>query len=112
MRQAGNGRTAKAIWTPEPILTPERKLWRAVLEQAYEDAELPQCEQGRARIRARRYLRADSPREEAALKSVCEFAEVPADRLIPWARRRYPAAAAVNTVVPPAMPVRAQSRNL
>ncbi len=43
MRQAGNGRTAKAIWTPEPILTPERKLWRAVLEQAYEDAELPKC---------------------------------------------------------------------
>src|SRR3989442_7398072 len=58
MSKAGDGRWAKAIWTPEPILTPERKLWRAVLEQAYEDAELPQYEQGRARVRARRYLRA------------------------------------------------------
>jgi hypothetical protein len=76
----------------------ERKLWRAVLEQAYEDAETgpngnedgwesADC------LKARRYLRADSPFEAAELKLVCEFADLPDDRIISWARRQYAAAA-------------------
>ena len=74
----------------------ERNLWRAVLEQAYEDAEL-QAIGGEAgtepfdSVRARRYLRADSLFEDANLKLVCEFADVPADRVVLWARQRYPA---------------------
>lgn len=97
MRHDGNGRTLKSICAQEPILTPERKLWRAVLEQAYADAELLQCErtgfEQHARVLARKYLRADTLREAADLELVCDFADIPADRLIPWARRRYPAAA-------------------
>jgi hypothetical protein len=73
----------------------ERRLWRAVLEQAYEDAEMLaldgsvgtepfECSQ------ARRYLRADSPFEIDDLRLVCDFAAVPADRVFLWARRRYP----------------------
>jgi hypothetical protein len=76
----------------------ERKLWRAVLEQAYEDAETgtnggeagwesTEC------LKARRYLRADSPFEAAELKLVCEFADLPHDRIISWAQRQYAAAA-------------------
>ena len=79
----------------------EHKLWRAVLEQAYEDAEMQSvgedpgyepldCE------RARRYLRADSPYESENLKLVCEFADVPADRVILWARKRYPVKEAIE----------------
>lgn len=79
-------------------MTPERKLWRAVLDQAYEDAEMLtlgeetmpepfEC------ARARRYLRAESSYEKENLALVCEFADVPADRVYLWARRRYPLAA-------------------
>jgi hypothetical protein len=103
MHHDGDGRLSKSIWTHEPILTPERKLWRAVLEQAYDDAELPACSADAAgegtdfepveRKQARRFLRADSPHEQASLELVCDFADVPADRVIPWARRRYPIAA-------------------
>ena len=89
-------------------LTNERKLWRAVLEQAFTDAELAACSEAEAgslaaagegafepheRLQARRYLRADSAHERASLDLVCDFADVPLDRVIPWARRRYPAAA-------------------
>jgi len=79
----------------------ERKLWRAVLEQAYEDAEI-QCVDGELgyepldRERARRYLRADSPYESENLKLVCEFANVPADRVILWARKRHPVKEAIE----------------
>jgi hypothetical protein len=94
MRYGGNGRVSKSIWVHEPIITPELKVWRAVLEQAYQDAELnagfaadgpgsSEC------TKARRYLRADSPHEAANLKLVCDFADVPADRVILWARRHY-----------------------
>ncbi len=86
----------KSIWAHEPILTPERKLWRAVLEQAYQDAELPLSADGSEpieRMRACRFLRADTRQEAAGLKLVCDFAEVPVDRLLLWARRRYPLAA-------------------
>ncbi len=41
MHYGGDGRRSKSLWAHEPILTPERKLWRAVLEQAYLDSELP-----------------------------------------------------------------------
>ena len=98
MHYGGNGRGSKSIWVHEPIITPELKVWRAVLEQAYQDAELsagPEAEGGESSecTKARRYLRADSPHEAENLKLVCDFADVPADRVILWARRRYPVAA-------------------
>ncbi len=76
----------------------ERRLWRAVLDQAYEDAEIPATGTESApepfeRVRAQRYLRAESPFEAENLKLVCEFADVPADRVYLWARWRYPLAA-------------------
>jgi hypothetical protein len=76
----------------------ERRLWRAVLEQAYEDAEMHAIgeETGSAPLectRARRYLCADSPHEAGNLNLVCEFADVPADRVVLWARQHYPLAA-------------------
>jgi len=43
------------------------------------------------RIRGRRFLRADGPEEAADLAEVCELADVPADRVILWARRKYAA---------------------
>ena len=74
----------------------ERNLWRAVLGQAYEDAEqAPSCD-GSASIecvRAQIYLRADSIFEAGDLELVCDFAEIPADRIVLWARRRFPLAA-------------------
>ncbi len=77
---------------------PELKVWRAVLEQAYQDAELsagPETdgEESFECGKARRYLRGDSPHEAENLELVCDFADVPADRVILWARQRYPAAA-------------------
>jgi hypothetical protein len=79
----------------------ERKLWREVLEQAYEDAELRSVgeEPGYEPLdceRARRYLRADTPYESENLKLLCEFADVPADRVIWWARKRYPVREAIE----------------
>jgi hypothetical protein len=96
MPHATNSRTPASFWTHEPILTPERKLWRAVLEQAYSDAELPLSLDGSEPVErnlARRFLRADSPHEAQNLEVVCEFADVPADRVVLWARQRYPLAA-------------------
>ena len=79
------------------MVTPENKLWRAVLEQAFEDAELAEVAAidfaPAWRVGARRYLRGDSRFEAADLKLVCDFADVPADRLVLWARKRYPFAA-------------------
>jgi hypothetical protein len=72
--------------------TAENRLWRAVLEQAYEDAERPQMEDGSNPedvARARCYLRADNGVEAEHLKLVCEFAEVPFDRVVNFARKRY-----------------------
>ena len=76
----------------------ERNLWRAVLGRAYEDAEAKSfadetAEEPFDASRARRYLRADSPFEAANLAMVCEFADLPADRIVLWARRRFPLAA-------------------
>jgi len=76
----------------------ERRLWRAVLGQAYEDAEsTPMAEETAEEpleaSRARRYLRADSAFDAANLAIVCEFADVPPDRLILWARQRFAQAA-------------------
>jgi hypothetical protein len=39
---------------------------------------------------ARQYLRADRPQEAENLKLVCDFADLPADRIVLWARRSYP----------------------
>jgi hypothetical protein len=79
------------------VPTPENKFWCAVLQQAFDDAELPACPEigwePALRIQARRYLRADDPAQTAGLKLVCEFADVPADRVTSWARKRYPLAA-------------------
>jgi len=96
MHHIGDGRLSKSIWAHEPILTSERKLWRAVLEQAYADAELPLCPDGSEppeRGLALSFVRADAASERENLELVCDFADVPADRLILWARRRYPLAA-------------------
>ena len=98
MLQAGNQHSKPAIWSNEPMLTPEKKIWRAVLTQAFEDAEMaPNAEESDSEAfeyaRARQYLRADSSEEAEHLKLVCEYAEVPGDRVISWVRRRYPPAA-------------------
>jgi len=96
MHYGGDGRTSKSIWAHEPIITPELKLWRAVLEQACVDAELPLCSDGSEPIErtlARRFLRAASPFETEDLKLVCDFADLPADRIYLWARQRYSQAA-------------------
>src|SRR6266852_3388878 len=95
MHREGDGRFSKSIWAHEPILTPEKRVWRAVLTQALEDAESTPIdgETGAEPLeasRARRYLRADSPFEAANLKLVCDFADLPADRVFLWARRQYP----------------------
>ncbi len=75
------------------MLTPENRLWRAVLEQAFADAELPGDPEHdfvpAEQVRARNYLRADRPSEAANLYQVCDGADLPADRLISWARKRY-----------------------
>jgi hypothetical protein len=73
---------------------PERNLWRAVLEQAYEDAEMLSSSEDKESqpldcARARRYLRAASLFELVNLELVCDYADVTADRVILWARRRY-----------------------
>ena len=85
-----------AIWFDPPVITPERKLWRAVLGQAYADAEQPLFADGTEpfeRTCARSLLRADEPLAEAILKLVCEFAAIPCDRIVLWARKQYPVAA-------------------
>src|SRR5215472_2790807 len=88
------------LWASDPVLTPERRIWRGVLEQAYVDAESsPEVEAENEdvlfieRIRARRFLRADTPGEEEELRLVCDYAEVPFDRMVTWARKHYTPAA-------------------
>ena len=93
----------------DPLLTPENRLWRAVLEQAYVDAESGADLDDRdadddasgppERSRARHYLRGENKQEAAALTMVCGFAEVPADRVLNWARRNYPQATS-STPIP------------
>ena len=100
----------------DPVLTAEHRLWRAVLEQAYVDAESgpdagdAQADDGDGShecLRARCYLRGDSKPDAAALVAVCSFAEVPADRVLNWARRNYRAA----TVADAAAPANSQRRS-
>ncbi len=98
MRHDGDGRLSKSMWAHEPILTAERRLWRGVLEQAYADAEFPLGPEQDDELfidqdRARRFLRADTPYDEEELKLVCDFADVPFDRVVLWAKKRYPLAA-------------------
>ena len=86
-------KTNSAIWYDPPVITPERKLWRAVLGQAYADAEQPLLADGSEpfeRTCARGFLRADDPLVKAVLQIVCEFAAVPSDRVVRWARMEYP----------------------
>src|SRR5215472_6915807 len=84
------------LWASDPVLTPERRIWRGVLEQAYVDAESsPEVEAENEdvlfieQIRARRFLRADTPGEKEELRLVCDYAEIPFDRVVTWARRHY-----------------------
>ena len=84
---------SSSMWTIDPILTPERKLW---VEQAYADAESSlevEAEDEDAlfikQIRARRFLRADTPGEKEELRLVCDYAEIPFDRVVTWARKHY-----------------------
>ena len=98
MHFGGDGRRSKSIWAHEPVLTPERKVWRGVLQQAYADAELPLGPEAEDELfidqdRARRFLRADTPSEREELKLVCDSADVPFDRVVLWARKHYPLAA-------------------
>jgi hypothetical protein len=89
-------KTNSAIWINEPVITPERKLWRAVLGQAYADAQQPLLADGSeplGRTCAREFFRADEPLEEAILRLMCELAAVPYDRVVLWARKQYPLAA-------------------
>lgn len=94
MHYGGDGRTSKSIYTREPRLTSEVRIWRGVLNQAYADAELPlglesEDELFIEQIRARRFLRADTPGEKEELRLVCDYAEVPFDRVVTWARKHY-----------------------
>jgi hypothetical protein len=98
MSPIGDGRWSKSIYVHEPLLTPEVRLWRGVLQQAYADAELSLGLEEDDELfidqdRARRFLRADTAQEAEELKLVCHFAEVPFDRVVLWARKRYPLAA-------------------
>ena len=70
----------------------ERQLWRAVLGQAYEDAELPLMKDGsepRERTLGREFLRADDVHMVKWLKVACQRADLPFDRVVKWARERY-----------------------
>lgn len=94
MHYVGDGRTSKSIYACEPMLTLEVRLWRGVLNQAYADAELclgveSEDELFIEQIRARGFLRADTPEEEEGLRLVCDYAEVPFDRVVKWARKCY-----------------------
>lgn len=94
MTSFGSGRFDKSIYAHEPLVTPEVRLWRGVLEQAYADADLPigvesEEELFIEQIRARRFLRADTPGEKEELRLVCDYAEVPFDRVVTWARKHY-----------------------
>lgn len=85
---------SSGLWTSDPVLTAERRLWRGVLNQAYADAELhlgvtSEDELFIEQIRARRFLRADTPGEKEELRLVCDYAEVPFDRVVTWARKHY-----------------------
>lgn len=87
-------RTNAQLFVQIPVLTPERKIWRAVLEQAFADAEgtaeFDPHSGSAIRAIARRFLRAAGPYEAHILARVCDFAEVPYDRVVLWARQRYP----------------------
>ena len=94
MHYVGDGRTSKSIYVHEPMLTLEARIWRGVLNQAYADAELPLGVESEEelfieRIHARRFLRADTPGEKEELRLVCDYAEVPYDRVVTWARNHY-----------------------
>jgi len=83
---------SSGLWTSDPVLTDQRRLWRGVLEQAYADAELllgveSEDELFIEQIRARRFLRADTPGEKEELRLVCDYADVPFDRVVHWARK-------------------------
>ena len=76
------------------LLTPEQRLWRAVLEQAYVDAELLSGDPDvspKEHLRARMFLCAEEPDDAMILALICDFAEIPSDRVVLWARRRYQA---------------------
>ena len=78
MPHATNSRTPAPIWVHEPIITPELKVWRAVLEQAYQDAELsgyPEADSAESSecTKARRYLRADSLHEVTQVAGVASI---------------------------------------
>lgn len=71
----------------ERPLTPEVKLWRAVLEMAYHDAE---SSSGKfSRVMARHFLCATVEMMDSDLRSLCRKAGIPASRVIRFARNRY-----------------------
>jgi hypothetical protein len=95
MSSAANERYPHPADAEEAVLTPVQKIWRHVLKQVYADAELPLGAEHDEELfvqqeLARSILRADTEDEEACLKLVCGFAGVPYDRVVLWARQRYP----------------------
>lgn len=81
-------RTNAELFAQIPVLTPERRIWRAVLEQAYLDAHLPLEPDGSEPVErtvARTFLCTDSPE----LRLVCDYAEIPRDRVLLWARTYF-----------------------
>lgn len=69
----------------ESRISPEISLWRSVLLLAYQDAESRTHE----RKRAIHWLCAVNKHEEAALREVCQLADISAEAVIHWARQRY-----------------------
>ena len=85
---------SSATWNDEPVLTPERCLWRSVLALAYQEAELPLgCDTDDELFieqdQARRFLCAETAFEAEELRLVCDHAAIPFDRVVTWARKRY-----------------------
>jgi hypothetical protein len=81
-------RTNAELFAQIPVLTPERRIWRAVLEQAYLDAHLPREADGSEpveRTLARAFLCTEGPE----LRLVCDYAEIPRDRVLLWAREYF-----------------------
>lgn len=67
------------------IMIPEMMLWKKVLEQAYHDA----LGRGRDASLAQSWLRGDTQEQRFDLVLVCDFADVPLDRMISWAQRKW-----------------------
>jgi hypothetical protein len=98
MNSSANESYEESALAPEPVPTFEQEIWRRVLKMMYGHAELPLSAGQDEEVLfiqqdiARRLLRADTEDEEELLKLICGYASVPCDRVIHWARARFPLA--------------------